>query len=107
MGGLGRAAVGRAGEASGRWFDVRLRIYGFTDLTPSLPALAGGLFTRNCESNCCSLSPTELNPVTTGHQHLPKFLALLIQVSPFALPTNHPRRGAELASHLDDCVLLY
>ena len=29
---------GRLGRAPGRCFDVRLRIYGFTDLTPSLPS---------------------------------------------------------------------
>ena len=45
----GRGGLGRAGEAPGRCFDVRLRIYGFTDLTPSLPLRLTDLFTRICD----------------------------------------------------------
>ena len=43
--GEGWGGLGRAGEAPGRCFDVRLRIYGFTDLTPSLPLRLADLFT--------------------------------------------------------------
>ena len=48
--GEGWGGLGRAGEAPGRCFDVRLRIYGFTDLTPSLPLPLATPFTCIYES---------------------------------------------------------
>ena len=64
MGGLGRAGEGWGG---GRCFDVRLRIYGFTDLTPSLPLPLADLLTCIRESTFRRLSKKHEATIVNDH----------------------------------------
>ena len=64
----GWGGLGRAGEAPGRCFDVRLRIYGFTDLTPSLPLPDLFIHAKlRIKLLLAQLVPTHADHIPVGH----------------------------------------